>query len=255
MNRIVIVVVCAALGAACEKRAAEGKERGDCYGNHTCDPGLVCLSDLCVRPPPADCAKVGEKLAGYRLGNYAPRDERDRVVGELTAQCTAAKLSKEEGDCILEANSRLDLARCPRPMLDELAGDKDGCKQVGQRFAALFVDEMGKSGDRATLEKASARLADAIAESCMTDGWPDAVKKCVVMAQGSRDMDDCGDAMPKEMEERVRRRLEPVLAELADAMSGGGAPTTAPPATQPSTEPSGEAATPPPVAPVPSSAP
>lgn len=28
--------------------AAEGTERGACRANHSCDPGLVCLSDLCV---------------------------------------------------------------------------------------------------------------------------------------------------------------------------------------------------------------
>lgn len=29
-----------------------GTERGKCYPNQTCNDGFVCLSDLCVRPPP-----------------------------------------------------------------------------------------------------------------------------------------------------------------------------------------------------------
>ncbi len=33
-----------------------GSERGPCYGNGTCDPGLSCMSDVCVRPAGADTA-------------------------------------------------------------------------------------------------------------------------------------------------------------------------------------------------------
>lgn len=31
-------------------RTAEGSEGGACYGNGTCGPGLMCRSDLCIRP-------------------------------------------------------------------------------------------------------------------------------------------------------------------------------------------------------------
>lgn len=27
---------------------SEGEERGPCYGNNTCDDGLICRSDLCI---------------------------------------------------------------------------------------------------------------------------------------------------------------------------------------------------------------
>jgi len=33
------------------KEAANGKERGPCYGNNSCDDGLSCYSDLCVNAP------------------------------------------------------------------------------------------------------------------------------------------------------------------------------------------------------------
>ena len=36
-----------------------GQERGDCRPDRSCDPGLTCLSNLCVRPPtasPPTCA-------------------------------------------------------------------------------------------------------------------------------------------------------------------------------------------------------
>src|SRR5262245_1658642 len=37
------------LAMACSSGPAAGSERGPCYGNGTCDTGLVCLSNLCVR--------------------------------------------------------------------------------------------------------------------------------------------------------------------------------------------------------------
>src|SRR5437764_14797354 len=110
-------LVAALTALACTKSSgsdapAAGKERGACYGNHTCDQGLQCLSDLCVRPPPADCAKVADKLASYRVGNYAPRDQRDQMVADLTMKCTNAQLSADDGKCILHANTRYHIAPC-----------------------------------------------------------------------------------------------------------------------------------------------
>jgi hypothetical protein len=35
---------------------ATGTERGPCYGNGTCNTGLVCLSNTCVKPPPTGTA-------------------------------------------------------------------------------------------------------------------------------------------------------------------------------------------------------
>jgi hypothetical protein len=42
---LLCLVLCTAIGA-CNKK--EGKEKGPCYGNGTCDEGLTCLSDTCV---------------------------------------------------------------------------------------------------------------------------------------------------------------------------------------------------------------
>jgi hypothetical protein len=48
----IAAVSLAAVAAACNPSPPRGGERGPCFGNRTCDPGLVCLSDLCVRPEP-----------------------------------------------------------------------------------------------------------------------------------------------------------------------------------------------------------
>src|SRR5687768_15378213 len=181
----IALTMTAALGAAaCEKKEAgaggAGKERGACYGNGTCDQGLQCLSEVCVRPPPADCTKVAEKLASYRLGNYAAREERDKVVGELTAECTAAKLNVDEGKCILDARGRLEVARCPRPLLAELIGDKDGCKGIGEIVTRVMLDEIGL--DASQRQQAQAMIPELEAlftTSCIEDLWPEEAKRCV----------------------------------------------------------------------------
>lgn len=48
-------LVFASLATACSGPSIPaGTERGPCYGNGTCNAGLVCLSDLCVSAPTSD---------------------------------------------------------------------------------------------------------------------------------------------------------------------------------------------------------
>src|SRR4051812_45288828 len=75
-------------------QVALGKERADCRADKTCDPGLLCLSNLCVRPPPADCQVVADQLASLDLGNYAEPEERAPVVAKYKGQCETLYVSK-----------------------------------------------------------------------------------------------------------------------------------------------------------------
>src|SRR4051812_2182289 len=77
-----------------------GKERADCRSDKTCDQGLWCLSNLCVRPPAADCQVVADELASIDLGNYAEPEDRAPVVAKYKSQCETLYVSKEEGVCL-----------------------------------------------------------------------------------------------------------------------------------------------------------
>jgi hypothetical protein len=217
MKTAIVVTLAAALAAACDKAGGsrDGKERGPCYGNQTCDTGLSCMSGVCVRQP-ADCAKVGSKLASYRLGNYAPRDERDRVVAELTQRCEQERLSEAEGQCILDAQGRLAVARCPRPLLPELANVKDGCAVVGDTLANALVrdgaQELGIS--TADLEKLAPRVRALTEAACVDDDWPESSKECIASAGDVRALGKCIDALPRDLEDRFTDRLRPLLREL-----------------------------------------
>jgi len=48
-----MLVFTALLAGGCSKPAT-GSEKGPCYGNGTCNAGLTCLSDICVRDDAAD---------------------------------------------------------------------------------------------------------------------------------------------------------------------------------------------------------
>lgn len=240
MRGIWVVLAIVFGAAACSKSGgangpggvADGKERGACYGNGTCDQGLVCYSALCVRPPGADCTKVAEKLSGYRLDNYAPRDERAKVVAELAALCTKEQLTEDEGRCILDSHGRGEIGRCPRPLLPELVADPTGCKNLGDHFAdMLFAELAGDGANRAALEAYRVELVRAMDASCAEDGWTDAARDCVLGAATMDAMERCEAVIPEGMQDKVRARLGPLVERLRDLRGGGGAATPTPPAT------------------------
>ena len=123
----VAAVAMAALAATgCAKRPGaddkcveyeSGAEKGACYGNGTCNEGFVCLSELCVRPEPADCNAIARQLGQLTLGNYTPKDQRDTFERDIATMCTEVHLSKTDGDCILRATDRTALGACPVPLV------------------------------------------------------------------------------------------------------------------------------------------
>lgn len=176
-NLVAVLVLVVAIGG-CKKDGGagsgkEGSERGACYGNGTCNDGLVCLSNLCVRPPGADCDKVAEKLGGLLLGNYSPRAERDAFLATTRAECTAAALTKEEGDCLLGAAHRNALSRCPK-----VIGVGD-CTKIVPHLDTLRTDPYLMT----TADKLQAR--------CKNETPSKALEVCVLAAKALADLDRC----------------------------------------------------------------
>src|SRR5262249_43248841 len=125
--------------AACKGSGPLGKERSDCRADATCDPGLVCLSNLCVRPPPAACTAVAELLTSFDLGNYAEPEDRAPVVAKYKARCTAAYVTKEQGQCIDKARDRWAVAECAPALFPELASSDTGnCGQLADKVKAML---------------------------------------------------------------------------------------------------------------------
>lgn len=118
LSTLALLTVAAACAATDEPD--RGAERAPCRADGSCDVGLECWSELCVRPPGADCAAVARRLAAYRVGNYATAEQIAPVVADLTGQCQRVHLSAREGRCLTDAPDEDTLLECPRRLLPEL---------------------------------------------------------------------------------------------------------------------------------------
>jgi len=198
------------IGCQRETGVTAGRERGPCKPDRTCDPGLQCLSELCVRPPPADCGAIAELLASFELGNYAPREQRAPVVAAKREACETAVVSKEEGACIEKAADKFAAAQCVPRLFPELAAKSGGggdCAGVVAKIRASMQPQMQNLGSD------GARMVDkmmpAMRESCEQDGWPETMKRCI-LASPSGDMNAmqrCSNDMPKAVQDKLAQRM------------------------------------------------
>lgn len=157
--------------------APAGTERGACYGNGTCNDGLVCLSALCVRPPGADCAKVADKLASLLLGNYAPRAERDAFLAATRDECAAAGLTREEGDCLLGVPHRNALGRC--------------AKVIGVGDCTKIVAHLEALRPTGGTDQFLVTTADKLMSRCKNETPSRGLERCVLAATSIADLDRC----------------------------------------------------------------
>lgn len=215
MGRFVVVVMVLALG--CSKggaRGTPGTERGDCRsGDDKCEPGLLCLSNLCVRPPAADCALVSETLASLDLGNYAEPEERAPVVTKYKAACEKAHVSKEEGECLDKARDKWSAGQCAPRMFPEMTVKGGDCKVVAAKLESTMKQLQG-ANDNPQMAQYLATMAKVVGESCVEDAWPDAVKQCILMQSGGADaMQVCNQQFPPALQTKLQERLQTAMRE------------------------------------------
>jgi hypothetical protein len=173
------IVACALLCAACSQKSVPvGAERGPCYGNGSCNQGLVCLSDLCVQPPPPDCQAVATRLNYLVLGNYAQKSERDAYISQQVTACKQAKLSKEDADCIIAAKNRTDLSRCPQSLI------MGSCEQ-----AVAHANKILTGADPTLVDLIDPKPA---LRRCRERGITKQEEECVLRATNKQQLDACG---------------------------------------------------------------
>ena len=231
MHRFVFVALASISAlAGCQNRTANGsggsgalgKERSDCRPDKTCDPGLLCLSNLCVRPPPADCSAVAEDMASLELGNYAAPEERAPVVAKLKEQCEKVYVTKEQGQCLDKVKDKWAAAQCVPDLFPELASSKNG-------DCGLMADKMRTSMERQNggyyvnnpqMKKWLDIAMRVYRQSCDEDKWPDTLKKCTLqadMTQGANPqypVASCNQLMPPELQQKMQERMQTAMQEL-----------------------------------------
>lgn len=214
----VLVLVAAAACARGGSRGSPGQERGDCRAGDKdrCDTGLLCLSNLCVRPPPADCKLVGETLASMDLGNYAEPEQRAPVVTKYEAACTKARISKEEGECLDKAKDKWSAGQCAPRMFPEMASTNSGdCKLVVAKVESIMKGSL-QGQDNPQMQQWFGTTLRVLQQSCEQDAWPDSLKKCVLMAQGGPGQDAmqaCNQQFPPALQTKLQERLQTAMQE------------------------------------------
>lgn len=184
LSKLALLAALALAPTACRDKTASGpagpatgQERGACRPDRGCDRGLTCLSDLCVRPPAADCAKVGDNLAYLLLDNYAPREERDGLRADVARQCEEQGLSAADGQCLIRATTKAEVQACPR-----VVGLGD-CARITAHLDGIRAS----SGVDAYLVTG----ADRIIARCRTESPTLGFERCVLAAHTLDDVDRC----------------------------------------------------------------
>jgi hypothetical protein len=198
-----ILVLLVFLGAC---KPEPGTERAPCREDHMpCNEGLVCMSNLCVRPPPGDCALVADTLASFDIGNYAAPEERTAAVAKRKASCEAAHISKEEQACLEKAPDQWAAQKCAPRLFPQAQGD---CVAVGMKVRTV----VGQTGmDPKTVDK----MIHAVEDSCTNDQWPADFKQCVLVASPTnpKSFDQCEKLIPAQLKEQMTRRMTAAMAQ------------------------------------------
>jgi hypothetical protein len=213
VSRIVLVlIVLAAVAAAGCQKSTTGGERQRCKAARgdapRCDPGLVCMSDVCVRPPPADCGEVAESLLSIELGNYAPREERAAALPAKRALCERLKISVAEAECLAKASERWSAAACVPRLYPEV--EAGGCEPVVAKLRAMLGSAMaGDPSGAAMMDKVTA----VIGQSCVEDHWPDALRACILAlpAGDPSAFDECEKVTPPALKEKIAERVRAAM--------------------------------------------
>jgi hypothetical protein len=136
---------------------APGTERGPCYGNGTCNAGLVCLSELCVRPAAGD-AGVGPEDAGAPPDGGAPPHDAG-----APADAAPADAGPEDAGTPLDA----ELPDAGGP--DAAPGDA-GAPDTGPADAGVPDGGRADAGPQAMCEPVGGTGCPGGADLCLWDG-------------------------------------------------------------------------------------
>jgi hypothetical protein len=219
-------------------RPPNGKERGDCVaptggpkgaGIGACDPGLECLSNVCVRPPPADCQVIGDQFASFELGNYAEPEQRAPVANKYKAACEKAYVSKEQGGCMAQARDRFAAMQCAPAMFPELSAPAAG----GSACASAIAVETGLMGSQFSSADPQGKvmldeIMGAMLESCEQDKWPQPLVACIANAKAMTDLGACNNLMPPAVAKSMQDRVSAAANRISQKMIGNPTPPLPP---------------------------
>jgi hypothetical protein len=215
MRLLALMLALGACSHGSSDRGAIGAERGDCRPDKTCDPNLLCLSNLCVRPPPADCQDVAETLASIELGNYAEPETRAPVIAKYKSDCDRLYVTKEEGKCLEPARDAWTAASCVPRMFPAYSG-KQSCAEVLKKIETtvqkqnptIASDPQAKAYFEATMHS--------VQDSCQQDAWPAELKQCLLeqdLYSGNPTESPCNPKIPPGLQQKLQERIAKAMQD------------------------------------------
>lgn len=195
-----------------------GHERGDCRPDKSCDANLLCLSNVCVKPPGANCTNVAEVLASIDLGNYAEPEDRAPVVDKYKAQCETLSLTKDEGDCLSKVKDRWAAAQCAPRVFPAQASPSSGndCALVADKVKA-FIEKSAGYVNNAQMKPWFDTTIRVMREACEQDGWPAVLTKCILQNQAPQNpsyFQTCQKDMPPALQQKLQQRMSEAFAKM-----------------------------------------
>jgi hypothetical protein len=160
-----------------------------------------------LKPYTVDCSAIAEDLASIEIGNYAPREERARVVAAKRRLCDDSSVTQDEALCLAGARTKAGGVSCAPRLFPGFLTQRSDCATVVARIRASMdpqVRNLGSDGVR-MMDK----MMPAMQESCELDGWPDAMKRCIAAAPSAdiAAVQRCSADLPKDVQDKLAQRM------------------------------------------------
>jgi hypothetical protein len=170
------------------------------------------------------CARSAELVASFEVGPQATAEQRSASVARHRLACESAALTAAEHTCIARATDTWSVRACAPRMFEPAArggtaaaagtGVEASCSEVMARMQAAIVATMpaDASGGGA---KMLDRMMAVMTTACSEDGWPDALKRCVVATKPG-DMpalQACNENMPQHLQDKLAERMRQAMNE------------------------------------------
>jgi hypothetical protein len=169
------------------------------------------------------CARSAELVASFELGPQATAERRAASIARHRLACEGAALTAAEHTCIARATDTWSVRACAPRMFEPSAqaatagaaagaGVAASCDEVMTRMRAAIVATMpadASGGGTKMLD----RMMGVMTTACSEDGWPDALKRCVVATKPG-DMpalQACNENMPQDLQDKLAERMRQAM--------------------------------------------
>jgi hypothetical protein len=172
-------------------------------------PENLAPADPNAKGPEPTCRLVAESLVSFEIGNYAEPEEREPRIAKEEKRCNAAKLSREDRQCMVDSYDRPSFAYCSPAMFPDDAQNAvkaDTCNGIEQQIRKNIQTYVQQTNANLQSQQLWDRQLRAAVESCKNDRWNSQMAQCVG-AYVPFSPNNCAYTQPYAMWKKLERRL------------------------------------------------